>query len=249
MHRNQYWLNPKVESAEELETQTKDICDIYRAARQITQRGIKLYSTDECTGIQAKERLHADEPLREGRVKRVEYEYIRHGTLSLTANFEIISGRLESPTIGETRTEADFARHIAKTVEKDAEAAGWWFIVDQLNTHKSESLVKLVAQSEGIAERELGEKGKSGILRSMKSRQEFLENEQHQIRFIYTPKHCSWLNQIEIWFSILSKKLIKWGNFKSKDDLKDQMEKFIEYFNQTMAKPFKWTFKGFPLRV
>ena len=238
-----------MESAEELEAETKVICDIYRAAEEITQAGIKLYSTDECTGIQAKERLHADRPGKPGRVKRVEYEYIRHGTLGLTANFEIISGRVESPTIGETRTEADFAAHIAKTVENESEAAGWWFIVDQLNTHKSESLVRLVAEKEGKAEIELGEKGKSGILRSMKSRREFLENKAHQIRFIYTPKHCSWLNQIEIWFSILSKKLIKWGNFKSKADLQAQLEKFIGYFNQTMAKPFKWTFKGFPLRI
>lgn len=249
MHRNQYWLNPKVESAEELEVETKVICDVYQEAQQITQAGIKLYSTDECTGIQAKQRLHADHPMKKGRVKRVEYEYIRHGTLSLIANFEIISGRLENSTIGETRTEADFAEHIAKTVEKEAEAAGWWFIVDQLNTHQSESLVKLVAEKEGKAGSELGEKGKRGILQSMKSRKEFLENENHQIRFIFTPKHCSWLNQIEIWFSILSKKLIKWGNFKSKADLQEQLEKFIEYFNQTMAKPFKWTFKGFPLRI
>ena len=232
-----------------MEAETKVICDIYRAAEEIAQAGIKLYSTDECTGIQAKERLHADQPGKPGRVKRVEYEYIRHGTLGLTANFEIISGRVESPTIGETRTEADFAEHIAKTIEKVPEAAGWWFIVDQLNTHKSESLVRLVAEKEGKAQSELGEKGKSGILRSMKSRREFLENKEHQIRFIFTPKHCSWLNQIEIWFSILSKKLIKWGNFKSKADLQAQLEKFIEYFNQTMAKPFKWTFKGVPLRI
>jgi transposase len=249
VHRNQYWLNPKVESAEQLEEETKVICDIYREAQEITERGIKLYSTDECTGIQAKERLHADQPLEKERVKRVEYEYIRHGTLSLIANFEIISGRVVSPMIRETRKEADFAEHIAKTVENEAEAAGWWFIVDQLNTHQSESLVKMVAEKEGIAENQLGVKGKSGILKSMKSRKTFLENENHQIRFIYPPKHCSWLNQIEIWFSILSKKLIKWGNFKSKADLQDQLEKFINYFNQTMAKPFKWTFKGFPLRI
>lgn len=187
--------------------------------------------------------------MKKGKPRRVEYEYIRHGTLSLIANFEVCSGKLESPTIKETRTELDFAEHIKKTVEDKPQARGWWFIVDQLNTHQSESLVRLVAEKEGIGAAELGEKGKSGILHSMKSRKEFLERIEHQIRFIFTPKHCSWLNQIEIWFSILAKKLIKWGNFKSKEDLQEQLENFIKYFNQTMAKPFKWTFKGFPLRI
>jgi transposase len=179
----------------------------------------------------------------------VEFEYLRHGTVSLIANFEVSSGKIVSPTISETRTEIDFAEHIAKTVESDAAAAGWWFVVDQLNTHQSESLVRLVAEKEGDRAADLGEKGVSGILQSMKTRKKYLETERHRIRFIFTPKHCSWLNQIEIWFSILAKKLLKWGNFKSKADLQAQLEKFIEYFNETMAKPFKWTFKGFPLRV
>ena len=127
----------------------------------------------------------ASKPLDEkGKPRRVEYEYIRHGTLSLTANFEIATGQIESPTIKETRTEADFVGHLEKTVENTAEESGWWFIVDQLNTHKSESLVKFVAQVEGIEENELGEKGKSGILKSMKTRQEFLEAVEHRIRFI-----------------------------------------------------------------
>lgn len=244
-----YWLNPKVESAEELEDKTKEICEIYQRAAELSADGIKVYSSDECTGIQAKERLNKDKAIKCGTPRRVEYEYIRHGTMSLTANFEVSTGKIESSTINETRTETDFAEHIKKTVTENAKARGWWFIVDQLNTHKSESLVKLVGEMEGIKESELGEKGESGILRSMKTRQEFLEKVEHRIRFIYTPKHCSWLNQVEIWFSILSKKLIKWGNFKSKENLQEQLEKFIEYFNETMAKPFKWTFKGFPLRI
>ena len=242
-------MNPKVESAEELEEQTKEICEIYEAASELAEAGIKVYSTDECTGIQAKERLSPAHLMKKGKVRRVEYEYIRHGTLSLTANFEIATGQIESPTIKETRTEADFVEHLERTVRNTAQASGWWFIVDQLNTHKSESLVRFVAQREGIEASKLGEKGKSGILKSMKTRQEFLEAVEHRIRFIFTPKHCSWLNQIEIWFSILAKKLIKWGNFTSKEDLQGQLERFIEYFNQTMAKPFKWTFKGFPLRA
>ena len=208
-------MNPKVDSAEELEEKTKDICEVYGQAQELAEQGIKLYATDECTGIQAKERLNADHLMRKGKPRRVEYEYLRHGTLSLTANFEIATGQIESSTIKQTRTEADFAGHIKQTVENTSEAKEWWFILDQLNTHKSESLVKLVAEKEGIEETELGKKGESGILKSMKTRQEFLEDVGHRIRFIFTPKHCSWLNQIEIWFSILAKKLIKWGNFKS----------------------------------
>lgn len=242
-------MNPKVDSAEELESKTKEICEIYEAAPELAKAGTKLYSTDECTGMQAKERLHADQLMRKGKARRVEYEYIRHGTLSLTANFEIATGQVEWSTINETRTETDFTGHIKETVKNTPKAKQWWFIVDQLNTHKSESLVKYVAQKEGIEVSELGKKGESGILKSMKTRQEFLEDKEHRIRFIFTPKHCSWLNQVEIWFSILAKKLIKWGNFKSKEDLQRQLENFIEYFNQTMAKPFKWTFKGFPLRI
>ena len=238
-----------MESAAELEEKTKEICDIYGKAKELAAQGIKIYSTDECTGIQAKERLNADQLMKKGKPRRVEYEYLRHGTLCLTANFEIATGQIESSSINETRTEPDFTRHLKETVENAAQAKKWWFIVDQLNTHKSASVVRLVAEKEGIQETELGEKGKSGILQNMKTRQEFLENVNRRIRIIYTPKHCSWLNQIEIWFSILSKKLIKWGNFKSKADLQEQLEKFIKYFNETMAKPFKWTFQGFPLRV
>ncbi len=78
----------------------------------------------------------------------------------------------------------------------------------------------------------------------MKTRQNFLENKKHRIRFVFTPKHASWLNQIEIWFSILVRRLLKRASFTSTDDLRDRVLKFIEYFNKTMAKPFKWTYSG-----
>jgi hypothetical protein len=182
-----------------------------------------------------------------GKPASIEHEYERHGTQALIANLEIVTGKCVSPSIGDTRTEADFAAHIRKTVATDQDA-NWIFIVDQLNTHKSESLVLFVAEMCGIDD-DLGTKGKQGILKSQPTRQAFLQDESHRIRFVYTPKHTSWLNQIEIWFSILVRRLLKRGNFLSVKELKERILAFINYFNQTMAKPFKWTYAGRPLQI
>ena len=210
-------------------------------------------STDEKTGIQALERAAPTKPMQPGvagqagKVERQEYEYIRHGTQCLIANFEVATGKQIAPTIGATRTEPDFVAHIAQTVAT-APSDHWIFIADQLNTHQSESLVRWVAQAIGSTD-DLGEKGKSGILKSMSSRAEFLTHSEHRIRFVYTPKHCSWLNQIEMWFSILVRRLLKRASFTSTDELRQRILEFIEYFNRILAKPFKWTYKGRPLMV
>ena len=203
-------------------------------------------SNDEKTGIQALEKTHKTLPAEPAKhPQRVEYNYDRHGTLCLTADFEVATGKIIAPTIGATRKEEDYAAHIRQTIET-APDAPWIFVVDQLNTHKSASLVELVAEKCKI-NINLGTKGKEDILKSMETRQDFLSDPGHRIRFIYTPKHSSWLNQVEIWFSILTRRLLKFGNFSSLVHLKRRILKFIEFFNKTMAKPFKWTYKGRPL--
>lgn len=213
---------------------------MYEQAQSLYKQGTKVVSCDEKTGIQALERVITS--MKPGRYERQEHEYERHGTLCLIANFEVATGKVISPTIGNTRKEKDFEKHIKRTVETSPDDP-WIFIVDNLNTHQSESLVRYVSKACGIKE-ELGEKGKSGILKSKATRSKFLADPTHRIRFVYTPKHASWLNQVEIWFSILVKRLLKRLSVKSKQELKEKISGFIDYFNTTMAKAFKWTYKG-----
>lgn len=203
-----------------------------------------MLSNDEMTGVQALERKHPGLPLRPGKIERREFEYIRHGTLAFIVNFDVATGQIGTVSVGPTRKEDDYLEHIQRTVAAEPEVSRWHFVIDNLNTHQSESLVRFVAAVSNISDTELGVKGKSGILQSQRSRAEFLSNPDHRIVFHYTPKHASWLNQIEIWFSILVRKLLKRGNFTSVDDLKTKVLAFIDYYNLTMAKPFKWTYKG-----
>lgn len=246
-HRNRYWLNAQPEDPGQFQQQVHQICDLYLQAPTLEAEGIHVISCDEMTGIQALERAYPTQAMTLGQVERQEFEYIRHGTLSLIASWQVAQGQVCLPSLAPTRNETDFALHIDDVMAQDPHA-GWVFVVDQLNTHQSESLVRLVAAHCQITQ-DLGIKGKSGILQSMPSRAAFLSDPHHRIRFVYVPKHTSWLNQIECWFSILARRLLKRGQFTSTAHLKEQILKFVDYFNRTLAKPFLWKFKGFDVAL
>ena len=204
-------------------------------------------SVDEMTGVQALERIAPTKPTAPGRVERREFEYARHGTQCLIANFDVATGVVLAPTVQPTRDERDFAAHLERTVALDP-TAGWVFVMDNLTTHVSETLVRWVAKACGFAG-DLGEKGKRGVLESVPTRKAFLTDKGRRIRFVFVPKHTSWLNQIECWFSILVRRVIRRGDFKSLADLRAKLLAFIDYYNEALAKPFKWTYTGRPLNV
>jgi transposase len=248
-HRVRYWLNAKEKEDPTFPFHVEMVCTTYAQAPQLyTQFHTHTISTDEMTGIQALERIAPTKPTKPGQEARMEFEYKRWGTQTLIANFHVVTGEVIAPTVQDTRTEADFVKHVETTLATDP-LANWVIVTDQLNIHLSEGLVRLVARECGIAEETLGKKGKRGVLQSVATRKKFLMDRSHRIRFVYTPKHSSWLNQVEIWFSILVRRVIRRGSFTSKEDLRTKILNFIAYFNKVLAKPFRWTFTGQVLKT
>lgn len=229
------------------QAQVEAVCDTYLSAcENYQQEGVHTVSVDECTGIQANEKCAPTLSPKPEKAGKEETQYTRHGSLCLLAAWHVVLGQVIYHLAQETRNNQDFADFITNMVDFDP-TGKWVIILDNLNIHCSEELVRLIAKAEGIDESTLGSKKKrQGILGSQKSRKEFLSDPTHRIRFVFTPKHSSWLNQIEVIFGIIKRRALQGASFKSKKELILRLNEFIPYFNQNFAKPMNWTYTGRP---
>lgn len=248
-HQSRYWCNTTEKDPERFQRQVEDVCRTYlEADRMYEHCNTRTVCVDEMTSLQANERRAETKLPRPGQPAREEFQYTRHGTVCVTGNWDVVQGQLIAPTISETRDNDDFAGHIERTIAI-APQAGWVFVVDNLNTHCGAPLVRMVANQLGIDPETLGAVKKHGPLKTMESRRAFLSDVRHRIRFVYLPKHSSWLNQIEIVFGIINRRVMRRGSFTSKSDLVDKLQCFVTYFNETIARPMHWTYTGRPTRT
>ena len=242
------WLNPNIEDEEKFKEEVSAIFEVYSEIEALTEEGIHVYSVDEKMGIGAREHVNEKLTMKSGVTERVDPEYKRHGTSGIIASLNVSTGEIVNPLVQPTRTELDYRDHIEGVIKLN-EGDKHIFLHDCLNTHMSENLVMMVAEYEGIDILDLGVKGRSGVLKNMVTRREFLMTDTHQIQFVYTPKHCSWLNQIECWFSIITRLLLnKRASFKSIAQLEHKIRNFIEFYNDFLKKPFNWNNTGKFLR-
>jgi transposase len=245
-HKSKYWCNTTEKDPELFQQQVELVCQTYLDAPQLYQQfNTHTVCVDEMTSLQANERRAETKLPQPGQVAKEEFQYTRHGTVCVTGNWHVVQGQILAPTISETRDNEDFARHIEQTIAIDPNA-GWVFVVDNLNTHCGEPLVRMVADQLGIDQATLGVAKKNGALNTMATRRAFLSDVSHRIRFVYTPKHSSWLNQIEIIFGVINRRVMRRGSFTSKFDLIEKLKRFMNYFNDTIAQPMNWTYTGRP---
>ena len=206
---------------------------------------------DENSGIQALEKRYPDLPAKpatkdsKGKPHREEFSYDRHGTTGLIAYKDILSGKIRVVYINKTRTELDLGISFYHLLLLNKDNIKIITTLDNLNTHSSEVLVRLVSHFCGYTE-DLGEKGRYGILKNSDTRMKFLSDPSHRVSFHYTPVHCSWLNQIEIEFSIFARRFYKGNSFTSVKDLEEQIGNYFKIHNKYFAKPFKWSYHSVP---
>jgi DDE superfamily endonuclease len=214
-HQRRYGLHAAPEALADVTM--ADLTTLYGQAPALGEAGERGLSTDEMTGIQALERQHPTRLMAPGQEERRAFVYIRRGTVTLSAHVDVAQGPVVTPSMGPTRPEEDCVHHIARTIASDPEVPRWPLVADHLHLHQSEGLVRLVAKQDKIPD-DLGHKGQRGMLRSLSTRAALLADPTPHIVFHSTPKHASWMHPMELWFSIVVRKLLKRASFTSVAD-------------------------------
>lgn len=233
-HRVMGWMNRKDDP--EFEQRATEVKECLVRATSATCPDDEAYiSYDEKTGMQAKQRIAPDHPMKPGQPKRLEFEYKRNGTLALLAVMIVGSGMI----MGCTRTERtnEVTAEVMNSFFKSLFASGYkriHVLLDQLNTHWSVALVHVVAAISQVPIPAPSE------IKEGRQRRAWLSDPNKAIVFHFTPKHASWLNPIEIWFGVLVRKLLRHGSFASTDELAQKVAHFTEYYNSRMAHPYKF---------
>jgi DDE superfamily endonuclease len=235
-HRSVYWLNSH---DPDFEAKAQDICSLYLNALRFFEQGRVVICSDEKTGMQILERKYPTQPIAPGKPEKREHEYIRHGTRVLIASFVVPTGQVVW-NVGQTRTSADFAAHLAHVIQQLPDMTRYDWVVDNLNTHWSLDVCRVVAQGCKVP-------FVAKDLRRGRQRRAFLSDPSHKHVFHFTPTHGSWLNQVELWFSVFARRFLKRGDFCSVQDFETRLYDYLEVYNTHQAHPYRWTYSGQPL--
>jgi transposase len=235
-HRSVYWLNSH---DPDFDTKAQAICKLYVEAPVMYQQGRLVICCDEKTGMQALGRPDPTQPARPGHPEKREQDYIRHGTRALIASFVVATGEVIGD-LGPTRTSVDFAAHLEHVAGRFPEIQGWDWVLDNLNTHWSLDVCKVMADLCRVP-------FVAAELRTGLQRRAFLTDPTHKHVFHFTPTHGSWLNQVELWFSVMSRRFLKRGDFDSMADFEKRLLAFLSDYNKHHAHPYRWTYSGTPL--
>jgi len=235
-HRSVYWLNSH---DPDFDAKAQDICKLYVQAPVLHQHGELVICCDEKTGMQILKRKHPTILAQPGKPEKREHEYIRFGTRCLIASFVVPTGKVVWD-LGETRTSRDFAAHLQHVADQHPECKRFHWVLDNLNTHWSLDVCELIAR---LNARPFHKKD----LETGAQRRVFLTDAEHKHVFHFTPKHGSWLNQVELWFSTLARRFLKRGDFASAEDFIQRLTAYLHDHNAHQAHPYRWTFTGQPL--